>query len=117
MENWRAQGGITLPLLSPGAERRPAERPALAGGSLHFIGRLIATQKVPTSRQLDRNMNANFSESVISEIEARDHRVFTVAADEWISDEIETRLEADGYVFACSPENPDGTRRLYFARA
>jgi hypothetical protein len=42
--------------------------------------------------------------------------VFTVAADEWISDEIETRLEADGYVFACSPENPDGTRRLYFAR-
>jgi hypothetical protein len=117
MENWPAQGGITLPLLSSGAERRPAEGPALIGGSLHFIGRLIATQTVPTSRQLDRNMNANFSESVISEIEARDHRVFTVAADEWISDEIETRLEADGYVFACSPENPDGTRRLYFARA
>ena len=53
-------------------------------------------------------MTTVFSESVIAEIEARDHRVFTVAADEWISDEIETRLEADGYVFACSPENPDG---------
>ena len=61
-------------------------------------------------------MTANFSEAVIAEMEARHHRVFTAAADEWISDEIETRLEADGYVFACSPENPDGTRRLYFAR-
>jgi hypothetical protein len=52
----------------------------------------------------------------VAAIEKRDHRVFVVAADEWISDEVETQLEAEGFVFACSPENQDGTRRLYFTR-
>jgi hypothetical protein len=61
-------------------------------------------------------MPAVFSENIVAEIESKDHRVFVVAADEWISDEVETNLEADGYVFAASPTNPDGTRRLYFLR-
>jgi hypothetical protein len=61
-------------------------------------------------------MATEFSESFVTEIEGKDHRVFVVAADEWISDEVETHLEAEGYVFVCSPENPDGTRRVYFAR-
>lgn len=61
-------------------------------------------------------MATEFSENFVAEIESKDHRVFVVAADEWISEEVETHLEADGYVFAGSPENPDGTRRLYFAR-
>jgi hypothetical protein len=62
-------------------------------------------------------MDANVFDDIIAAIEQRDHRVFVVAADEWISDEVETQLEADGFMFACSPENPDGTRRLYFARS
>ena len=61
-------------------------------------------------------MTASISESFVAAIEQRDHRVFFVAADEWISDEVETQLETEGYAFACGPENPDGTRRLYFAR-
>jgi hypothetical protein len=61
-------------------------------------------------------MNANVFENVVVAIEERDYRVFVVAADEWISDEVETQLEAEEFMFACSPENQDGTRRLYFAR-
>ena len=61
-------------------------------------------------------MTADSSKDLVAEIQRKDHRVFAVAADEWISEEIETHLEDAGYVFACSTENPDGTRRLYFAR-
>jgi hypothetical protein len=61
-------------------------------------------------------MDANVFENVVAAIEQRDYRVFVDAADEWISDEVETQLEAEGFMFACSPENQDGTRRLYFAR-
>jgi hypothetical protein len=61
-------------------------------------------------------MNASVFENVVVAIEERDYRVFVVAADEWISDEVETQLEAEEFMFACSPENQDGTRRLYFAR-
>lgn len=61
-------------------------------------------------------MTTDIQQTIADSIRERDHRAYIVAADEWISDEIETKLEAEGYVFACSPANPDGSRTLYFAR-
>jgi len=69
----------------------------------------------PNGKQIDL---AEFMRAAVSGIEREDHRLVVLERGEFITDEIDAQMEADGYKFACAPaaDKTTGQRKVYFTR-